>query len=187
MTGPDRPDIHAVPVLRAGIDFPDSRRSDHASFWDVGITAVMLTDNFDFRTPHYHSQTDTTETSTSVALWISHSMPSYSSTQNSSVQEKHAAQSSMVVSKSVYAVVGELKLPLDRPTPVRTNRCDSWCRGSYRDLNLRTFSRYCPFRSKTTGRGAHHLDLDDACLTLGSSSPARVMVSVMLCSGIRCE
>ena len=60
-TGPDRPDIHAVPVLRAGIDFPDSRRSDHASFWDVGISAVMLTDTADFRTPHYHSQTDTTE------------------------------------------------------------------------------------------------------------------------------
>lgn len=41
---------------------PDSRRSDHASFWDVGIPAVMLTDTANFRNPHYHRETDTVTT-----------------------------------------------------------------------------------------------------------------------------
>ena len=41
---------------------PDTRRSDHASFWDQGYPAVMLTDTADFRTPHYHQPTDTLET-----------------------------------------------------------------------------------------------------------------------------
>ena len=59
--GSNRPDVHAIPVLRAGLDFPDSRRSDHASCWDAGISAVMLTDTANFRTPHYHSQSDTIE------------------------------------------------------------------------------------------------------------------------------
>lgn len=33
---------------------PDSRRSDHATFWDAGVPAVMLTDTANFRNPHYH-------------------------------------------------------------------------------------------------------------------------------------
>jgi len=37
---------------------PDSRRSDHASFWDAGIPALMLTDTADFRNPNYHRPTD---------------------------------------------------------------------------------------------------------------------------------
>ena len=32
----------------------DLRRSDHASFWDVGWPAVMITDTAEFRTPTYH-------------------------------------------------------------------------------------------------------------------------------------
>jgi Zn-dependent M28 family amino/carboxypeptidase len=41
---------------------PDTRRSDHAPFWDIGIPAIMLTNTADFRTPHYHQASDTLET-----------------------------------------------------------------------------------------------------------------------------
>jgi hypothetical protein len=45
-----------------GEHFPDSRRSDHASFWDNGYKAIMLTDTTNFRSPHYHLPSDTLET-----------------------------------------------------------------------------------------------------------------------------
>ncbi|WP_284694776.1 M28 family peptidase [Geomonas sp. Red32] len=38
---------------------PDSRRSDHAPFWDLGYPALMLTDTADLRNPNYHAPTDT--------------------------------------------------------------------------------------------------------------------------------
>jgi hypothetical protein len=41
---------------------PDSRRSDHASFWDAGIPAVMLTDTAPFRNPNYHRPSDRADT-----------------------------------------------------------------------------------------------------------------------------
>jgi aminopeptidase YwaD len=41
---------------------PQTRRSDHASFWDVGYPAVVLTDTANFRNPHYHRATDTADT-----------------------------------------------------------------------------------------------------------------------------
>lgn len=41
---------------------PDSRRSDHAPFWDEGFKAVMLTDTTNFRNPHYHRPSDTLAT-----------------------------------------------------------------------------------------------------------------------------
>ncbi len=41
---------------------PDSRRSDHAPFWDEGFKAIMITDTTNFRSPHYHQPTDTLET-----------------------------------------------------------------------------------------------------------------------------
>jgi hypothetical protein len=41
---------------------PDTRRSDHAPFWDFGYKAIMITDTADFRTPHYHKTSDTLET-----------------------------------------------------------------------------------------------------------------------------
>ena len=41
---------------------PDTRRSDHTSFWEQGFPAVMLTDTANFRNPHYHQPTDTLET-----------------------------------------------------------------------------------------------------------------------------
>jgi Zn-dependent M28 family amino/carboxypeptidase len=41
---------------------PDTRRSDHAPFWDNGYRAIMVTDTTQFRSPHYHQQSDTIET-----------------------------------------------------------------------------------------------------------------------------
>lgn len=41
---------------------PDTRRSDHAPFWDRDYPAVMLTDTTNFRNPHYHEPSDTLET-----------------------------------------------------------------------------------------------------------------------------
>ena len=41
---------------------PDTRRSDHASFWDLGYPAIMVTDTANMRNPHYHSPSDRIET-----------------------------------------------------------------------------------------------------------------------------
>jgi Zn-dependent M28 family amino/carboxypeptidase len=38
---------------------PAVRLSDHASFWDKGFRAVMVTDSAFFRNPHYHLPSDT--------------------------------------------------------------------------------------------------------------------------------
>ena len=45
-----------------GEAMPHTRRSDHASFWDVGYPAVVLTDTANFRNPHYHRETDIVDT-----------------------------------------------------------------------------------------------------------------------------
>jgi aminopeptidase YwaD len=45
-----------------GDAMPHTRRSDHASFWDAGYPAVVLTDTANFRNPHYHRETDTLDT-----------------------------------------------------------------------------------------------------------------------------
>lgn len=37
-------------------------RSDHGNFWLAGYNAVMITDTSEFRTPHYHQESDTIET-----------------------------------------------------------------------------------------------------------------------------
>ncbi|MFO0775016.1 MAG: M28 family peptidase [Nitrospiraceae bacterium] len=54
--------IVAMTVPGNGEALPDTRRSDHAAFWDYGYPAVMLTDTANFRNPHYHQPTDTVET-----------------------------------------------------------------------------------------------------------------------------
>ena len=46
-----------APVALAGIDF-----SDHWSFWENGLSAVMVTDTAFFRNPNYHRPSDTPET-----------------------------------------------------------------------------------------------------------------------------
>ena len=51
-----------LPVINQGHIVPDSRRSDHAPFWDLGYPAVMVTDTADLRNPHYHQPTDTVNT-----------------------------------------------------------------------------------------------------------------------------
>jgi hypothetical protein len=38
---------------------PDLRRSDHASFWDAGMKALMITDGANFRNQNYHTPNDT--------------------------------------------------------------------------------------------------------------------------------
>ncbi|HEX6885628.1 MAG TPA: M28 family peptidase [Planctomycetota bacterium] len=46
-----------APAFLPGIDF-----SDHASYWAVGLEAVMITDTAFYRNPRYHSAADTPET-----------------------------------------------------------------------------------------------------------------------------
>ena len=53
-----------LPVVRLTIPFngwilPAVRLSDHASFWDKGYRAVMVTDSAFFRNPYYHTVADT--------------------------------------------------------------------------------------------------------------------------------
>ncbi len=59
--GSDLPHL-ALTVPGNGERLPDTRRSDHAPFWDAGFPAVMLTDTTNFRNPHYHRPSDTLET-----------------------------------------------------------------------------------------------------------------------------
>lgn len=51
---------YAVPLH--GYLIPQSRFSDHASFWNRGYPALMLTDTAMFRNPHYHTPHDTHDT-----------------------------------------------------------------------------------------------------------------------------
>jgi len=57
-----QPPVLALPVLDAGHALPDTRRSDHAPFWDAGIPAVLLTDTAELRVPEaYHRPEDVVE------------------------------------------------------------------------------------------------------------------------------
>jgi len=51
---------YKVPL--SGRIIPETRFSDHASFWDNGYPALMLTDTAMFRNPHYHTHHDTHKT-----------------------------------------------------------------------------------------------------------------------------
>ncbi|NJL97505.1 MAG: M28 family peptidase [Synechococcaceae cyanobacterium SM2_3_2] len=51
-----------LPVPNRGLALPDTRRSDHAPFWDHGHNAIMVTDTANLRNPHYHRLTDTVDT-----------------------------------------------------------------------------------------------------------------------------
>ncbi|MGK7908029.1 MAG: M20/M25/M40 family metallo-hydrolase [Synechococcus sp.] len=51
-----------LPAGQRGRLIPDTRRSDHASFWDEGYRAVMVTDTANMRNPHYHRASDRIET-----------------------------------------------------------------------------------------------------------------------------
>jgi aminopeptidase YwaD len=58
------PELITVPykVPLSGRFIPETRFSDHASFWDAGYPALMLTDTAMFRNPHYHTHHDRFET-----------------------------------------------------------------------------------------------------------------------------
>ena len=58
------PSLKMIPLTVPGKGdlLPDTRRSDHAAFWDQGYPAVMLTDTANYRNPHYHQPSDTIET-----------------------------------------------------------------------------------------------------------------------------
>lgn len=60
--GPQLLPLIPMTVPGNGEVLPDTRRSDHAAFWDYGFPAVMLTDTANFRNPHYHQPTDTIDT-----------------------------------------------------------------------------------------------------------------------------
>lgn len=51
-----------LPAGFKGLILPDTRRSDHAPFWDNGYKAMMVTDTANLRNPHYHRDTDTLKT-----------------------------------------------------------------------------------------------------------------------------
>lgn len=57
----------ALPTISLNVPFngwltPAIRLSDHASFWDQGFNAVMITDTAFYRNPHYHLSSDTMAT-----------------------------------------------------------------------------------------------------------------------------
>jgi Zn-dependent M28 family amino/carboxypeptidase len=58
---PNLPVVSLTVPLNGWI-MPAVRLSDHASFWDKGFRAVMLTDTAFFRNPHYHLPSDTIQT-----------------------------------------------------------------------------------------------------------------------------
>lgn len=51
-----------LPVPNRGLIVPDTRRSDHAPFWDNGYPAIMVTDTANMRNPHYHQASDNIDT-----------------------------------------------------------------------------------------------------------------------------
>ena len=49
-------------VAGLGSCLPDTRRSDHLSFWEEDYPALMITDTANYRNPNYHKPTDTLQT-----------------------------------------------------------------------------------------------------------------------------
>lgn len=59
--------VPELPVVTYKVPFsgriiPETRFSDHASFWNRGYPALMLTDTAMFRNPHYHTYRDRSDT-----------------------------------------------------------------------------------------------------------------------------
>ncbi len=54
--------VESLTVPGNGETLPPVRLSDHSSFWDKGLPALMVTDTSFFRNPHYHQASDTPET-----------------------------------------------------------------------------------------------------------------------------
>lgn len=51
--------VITLPIPLKGLFTPDVLRSDHAPFWYQGISAVLVTDTANLRSPHYHQSSDT--------------------------------------------------------------------------------------------------------------------------------
>lgn len=51
-----------LPVPQSGKLIPETRRSDHAPFWDLNYRALMVTDTSFLRNPHYHKSSDRLDT-----------------------------------------------------------------------------------------------------------------------------
>ncbi|MGH8119496.1 MAG: M28 family peptidase, partial [Gammaproteobacteria bacterium] len=54
--------FHAEGLFMSERLLPDIRRSDHASFWDGGFKALMVTDTSFYRNPNYHTVGDVART-----------------------------------------------------------------------------------------------------------------------------
>ncbi len=54
--------VGTAQIAGTGACLSDTRRSDHAPYWDLGIPAMMLTDTANFRNANYHDPTDTPAT-----------------------------------------------------------------------------------------------------------------------------
>lgn len=54
--------VETLAVPSKGWAFPETRLSDHSSFWDAGYPALLVTDTSFFRNPHYHQPSDSVET-----------------------------------------------------------------------------------------------------------------------------
>ncbi len=54
--------VESLFVPLNGWVLPATRLSDHASFWDAGLPALMVTDTAFFRNPNYHLPSDTLDT-----------------------------------------------------------------------------------------------------------------------------
>ena len=54
--------VEHLAVPGTGTMVPETRLSDHSSFWDCGFPALMVTDTSFLRNPHYHKATDTAAT-----------------------------------------------------------------------------------------------------------------------------
>ena len=54
--------VESLFVWFNGWVLPDTRLSDHSSFWDEDLPAVMVTDTAYFRNPRYHTMADRVET-----------------------------------------------------------------------------------------------------------------------------
>jgi hypothetical protein len=56
------PELEIYSLKRTGGLLRDAARSDHASYWQSGLPALMLTDTAEFRNPNYHQPSDRIET-----------------------------------------------------------------------------------------------------------------------------
>jgi Zn-dependent M28 family amino/carboxypeptidase len=54
--------VESMAIPGDGTILPQTRLSDHSSFWDQGFPALMVTDTSFFRNPHYHQESDLPET-----------------------------------------------------------------------------------------------------------------------------